>query len=160
MIVERYQPYLSQLAYRLTGWSADSADVVQETLVVAWTKLGGFRGDSSLKTWLTGIAVRVARGHQRSDSRWRRWLGLERGVPAGAELTPDDRLAGLERQQRVHRVIRQLPANDREVIVLRYLESMSIDRMAGVLGISRNAVDTRLHRAKARLARALSEERA
>ncbi len=160
MIVQRYEPYLSQLAYRLTGWSADSADVVQETLVVAWSKLSTFRGDSSLKTWLTGIAVRVARGHQRSETRWRRWLGMDRGVPAGTELTPGDRLASAERQQHVHRALRRLSAGDREVIVLRYLESMSIAKMAEALGVRRNAVDTRLHRAKARLAKALSEEQA
>ena len=156
VIIARYETYLNRLAYRLTGWSADSADVVQETLVAAWTQLPHYRGDASLKTWLTGIAIRVARKHQRRDSRWRRWLSTER-TPTTEPVSPDNGAVVNEQHARLHAAIRGLTARDREVLVLRYLEEMPIDQIAATLHIKRAALDVRLHRARQRLAEEMGE---
>jgi RNA polymerase sigma-70 factor (ECF subfamily) len=60
-------------------------------------------------------------------------------------------MAEAERHERVRWAVRQLPPKDREVIVLRHLEQMDLDDVAAVVGASRNAVEVRLHRARAKL---------
>jgi RNA polymerase sigma-70 factor (ECF subfamily) len=58
---------------------------------------------------------------------------------------------GSERSEQVRRAVRELPVRYREVVVLRYLEGMDAEGTARVLGLSRNAMEVRLHRAKRRL---------
>ena len=157
-IVAAHQARVARLAWRLLGWSHDIEDVVQDVFVAALEHLPGFRGDSSLATWLTAIAVNKCR-----SARRRRLLRLRFASPgpgrAGRDAgeAPDSGLLRRERHRRVRRAVRGLPRRLREVVVLRYLEEMPIEQIAKVLSISPGAVGSRLHRARLRLAADLSE---
>ena len=65
-IVERTEPVLRRLLGRLCGRHADIDDLVQETYLRVWRGFGRFRGESSLTTWMTRIAVNVSRNWARS----------------------------------------------------------------------------------------------
>jgi RNA polymerase sigma-70 factor (ECF subfamily) len=142
------QDRLRRLVHRLLGWRGnDVDDLVQDVLLSAWQHRAAFRGDSSLSTWLVRIAVRRVQRH----ARWQRLRdGLRALVPAsdvGTAATPP---LGDEIQS-VHRAMASLRHGDREVLVLRYLEDRSIEDTAQALGISRQAADQRLSRARQRL---------
>lgn len=152
-IVRLHAPAVSRLVQRLLGWPGDVEDVVQEVFVVALEKLshprspGGFQGRSSLRTWLMGVAIGRCRSWRTRMWRWRR----------RREATEQSAEAAHERLQRdeacaaVRRAIRGLPQKLREVVVLHYLQEMTIEEVAAVLSLSRGAVDVRLHRARTKL---------
>ena len=157
-------PRLRRLVHRLLGWpgTTEVDDVVQEVLLAAWRHRKTFRGDASLSTWLTRIAIRKAQNHVRAASVRRRlfgWcLGSAADEPAAPVLGDDVQATQLDRTQRA---MHRLAQKDREVLVLRYLEQRDIEQIADALGCSRAAVDARLTRARQRLRAELGlEERA
>ncbi len=153
-VLLRQQDRLRRLVQRLLAWSGEAGeieDVVQETLLRAWTHRRRFRGDCALETWLSRIALNAARSHVRRRRRWARRARpldgeIEDGSGGGAG---DGRPA--EAHAAVHRGLAALSHRDREVLVLRYLERRPIVDIAGLLGVGRAAVDARLSRARARL---------
>jgi RNA polymerase sigma-70 factor (ECF subfamily) len=146
-LVACYQRRIAGLAYRLLGWPSDVDDVVQDVLVTMIDKLPTFRGDAALSTWVYRITVSCCR-------RQRRWAWLRRravaDVPASAAPSSPAADAS-EKRACVRAAVQQLRPVHREVIVLHYLEGLSTVETAAVLGISRGAVDVRLHRARTAL---------
>ncbi|HZN38712.1 MAG TPA: sigma-70 family RNA polymerase sigma factor [Planctomycetota bacterium] len=157
-------PRLRRLVHRLLGWpgTTEVDDVVQEVLLAAWRHRQTFRGEASLGTWLTRIAIRKAQNHVRAATVRRRlfgwWLPSAADEPAAPALADDVHAAQLDRTQRA---MHRLAQKDREVLVLRYLEQRDMAQIADALGCSRAAVDARLTRARQRLRAELGlEERA
>ncbi len=150
------QPRLRRLIHRLLGWPAGSSevdDVLQETLLAAWRHRDSFRGHAGVSTWLHRIAVNKTNSHTRAQRRRRRffgWLGLvtEPVAAAGPLGGPCD---GDTRLDATHAAMQRLSHQDREVLVLRYLEQRDVTEVGELLGCSRAAVDARLSRARNRL---------
>ncbi|MBU0638962.1 MAG: sigma-70 family RNA polymerase sigma factor [Planctomycetes bacterium] len=143
---------MARVCYRLLGWRQDIEDVVQDVFLVALRGLPDFRGDSRIETWLTRVAVNTCRSHLRRRALWlrvRAVLRCERQESAASPAEHD--LARHERVGQVQRALRRLPARDREVLVLRYLEGLPVAELAAVLEVSHNAVEVRLSRARKRL---------
>ena len=160
-VVEVYAPRVSRLAYRLLGWSggaSDVEDVVQDVFVAVLRHAGRFDGRSSLSTWITSIAVNHCRSlRRRLAARVRAMAAVfRRARRSGAAHAADESAIRDDDAERVREAVRQLRPADREVIVLHYLEQADAAEVAAILGVSKNAVEVRLHRARARL-RALLE---
>jgi RNA polymerase sigma-70 factor, ECF subfamily len=158
-----YQAHVQQVARwaeRLAGPYLDAEDIVQEVFIVAYERLSGFRGDSSLSTWLFGITDRVVR-HRRRKERWRRWLSGSADDTAGhLPSTASDPLRRTERNQTaaaVYRVLDRLSDRDRQILILCELEEGTADEVAALLGAQATTVRVRLHRARARFRRAYQE---
>ena len=157
LLVSLYQGRIARLAYRLLGWSGDVDDVVQDVFLAALRNAGSFRAEASLWTWLTRITLNRCRTHQRRRlirQRLRQVLSRRRPCasgPADAGAICDE-VAGA-----VRAAVAALPARDREVIVLFYLEQQSAPQIAVLLGTSANGVELRLHRARAKLRIALQK---
>lgn len=142
-----------RLVHRLLGWSsAEVEDVVQEVFLAAMTRRSQFRGEAALATWLAAIAVNRCRSHQRGLGRRLRLLaGLASRTRELLAPPPEEGLQEREMLAEVRKAVRELPARAREVVVLRYLEGFSPEQTAEALGLSRGAVEVRLHRARRRL---------
>jgi RNA polymerase sigma-70 factor (ECF subfamily) len=159
-LVEMHQERVMRLAHRLLGWRGGAAeDVAQEVFLVALRRIGSFRGESSLATWLSAITIRQCRREKwRIWRRWHRrlgqWMSGGEAGPAGPADAPAERD---EMAVRVRQAVERLPPSEREVVVLHYLEGMEVAEMAAALGASRNAIDVRLHRARQRLKELLRE---
>jgi RNA polymerase sigma-70 factor (ECF subfamily) len=151
-LISEHQPTVRRLMGRLTGWSPDTDDLVQDVFVRAIEHANAFRGDSRVATWLTRIAINVCRGYHRKRTMrrllWRQW-SVQR--PAEAESDASQTAQDLDRARYVNQAVQRLRPGEREVIVLHYLEAMEIEQVAALLGISRGAVEVRLHRARKRL---------
>jgi RNA polymerase sigma-70 factor (ECF subfamily) len=154
----------------------DPSDVVQEALADAWAKLPEYLSERPIPfyPWLRQLAwkklVDLHRKHVGAQARSvRREAHLDLALPdrSGAELaerlaasgtSPSRRAIREEVRLRVKGLLDGLPANDREVLVLRYLEHLSTAEIAAVLGIGEGAVKMRHLRALERLREVLDGE--
>lgn len=155
-LVERETPALRRLVYRLLGWEADVDDVVQEVLIAAWAKIDSYRGDSLVATWLSAIAIRQCRKVIRRKQLWRNAHEYLRPLGFTArEADAESSLEAMETEDKQKRLIqlaiKKLPQNQREVLVLVYLESNSLTATAELLGIKKNTAEKRISRAKENL---------
>lgn len=125
----------------------EADDVVQETFMRALEAIGRFEGRSSLKTWLYGIANRVALQRLRKTRRWS-WLGrLGDHDPKGDAPGP----SGIERSEKqiaIDQALAKLPDHQRAVVVLRVYEDLSYAEIAQTLGIRRPTAESRMARAR------------
>jgi DNA-directed RNA polymerase specialized sigma24 family protein len=143
VLYRRHAPYLYRLALRLLGGGRGEAeDAVQETWLRAVPRLGEFRGDAALRTWLAGFTINCCRELLRT---------------APAEPPPALRAAaaggvGVD----LERAIAELPQGYREVLVLHDLEGYTHEQIAERLRISAGTSKSQLSRAR----RALREKMA
>ena len=153
----RHQPAVARLVRRLCAWPSEIDDVVQEVFVRAWEKIGSFRAESALPTWLAGIAVRVCRSAHR---RKLRDAAPERDLPVRMNhvSNPEGELVEIERATAVRRAVGHLSPRLREVVVLHYLEGLGPLEVAHVLRVRRGTVDMRLSRAREALRNLLGSE--
>ena len=161
--VVRHEPGVRRLVHRLLGWpktAVDVDDIVQEVLLLAWRHRHRFRGDAAWGTWLVHIGINTTRNHQRRRALWRRLFVEPSGHPHDESTEPMAPAAGVDLDEKlapVRAAMADLKHRDRELLVLRYLEQRSIEEIAVDLGLSRNAVDVRLSRARQRLRELLPE---
>jgi RNA polymerase sigma-70 factor, ECF subfamily len=156
-IMERHNRRLYRIARSILWNDSEAEDAVQEAYVNALTHLGGFRGDSSLATWLARITMNEALGRLR---RKRSAMDLETFEAQRTEaqiikfpqtVTSDDperTMAQREILQLVERATDNLPEIFRIVFMTRVIEGMSVEETAGLLGLQPETVKTRLHRAR------------
>jgi RNA polymerase sigma-70 factor, ECF subfamily len=151
---------LYRLARGILRNDAEAEDVVQETYVRAFTHLKDFRGDSSLATWLSRIAMNEALGRLRRRRSGVEWSSLPEGTLeaqiiqfplSSAADDPEKSMAQREIQHVVERAIDELPEAFRLVFVTRVLEGMNVEETAEILKLKPETVKTRLHRARSLL---------
>lgn len=151
---------LYRLARGILCNDGEAEDVVQETYVRAFTHLGDFRGDSSLATWLSRIAMNEALGRLRRRRPGVEWTSLPQGTLeaqiiqfplSSAADDPEKSMAQREIQHVVEHAIDELPEAFRLVFITRVIEGMNVGETAEILGLKPETVKTRLHRARAML---------
>lgn len=148
--------YLWALLGRL-GVPHDSIeDVVQEVFLVLHRKRAEFRGASSVRTWLHGIAVHTARRYRAKLDRRAHEPIEDREIAAEPAL--EHELGAREALQQLDRVLASLPDDQREVFVLIEVAELGAPEVAELLGLKLNTVYSRLRLARARLQRSLHEE--
>ncbi len=155
-LVALYERRVARLAQRLLGWVGDVDDVVQDVFLAVYEQGHKFRGDSDLWPWLTAITVNKCRSRMRRHFMKLRWLHSRPPEGPGSKAADHDALRD-ETSAKVRTAVRALPAKDREVIVLYYLEDRPVVEISAMLGSSENAIDVRLHRARKRLKELLGE---
>jgi RNA polymerase sigma-70 factor (ECF subfamily) len=160
VIVERYEPRVAATVVGMLGPGDEAEDVGQETFIRLYRSLDRFRGDASLGTYLTRIAINrsltALRRRRRWTSRFVRKDDGERELPdaAGDLRTEIDRE---DDARRVHRAIDRLSPDHRAVVVLRMIDGCSTREAAAILGVPPGTVMSRLARALGRLESELKE---
>lgn len=133
-----------RLALRILGSSAEAEDVVQDALYRAWRALAQFRGEAKFSTWLYRIVWRVASDRARIPAH----LPLDVETYAGSVDDPAVFTERSEQKEATLQAIRQLPAMQRAVIALFYLEDLPLKEVAAILDLPVGTVKTHLHRAR------------
>jgi RNA polymerase sigma-70 factor (ECF subfamily) len=118
-------------------------DAVQEVFLVVHRRLAAFEGRSSIKTWIFGIALRVAKDCRRASRRKGPHEPLDDSLPDPA-VRPDDALANAEVVTFVERFLARLDADKRAVFILAELEEMTAPEIADALGVRLNTVYSRI----------------
>jgi RNA polymerase sigma-70 factor, ECF subfamily len=157
IIMERHNRRLYRIARGILRNDTEAEDVVQEAYVNAFTRLDGFRGDSSLATWLARIAMNEALGRVRRErlavdldtfEAQRTEAQIIQFPQAVTSDDPDRTMAQREILQLVERATDNLPEIFRIVFITRVIEGMSVEETADLLGLQPKTVKTRLHRAR------------
>jgi RNA polymerase sigma-70 factor (ECF subfamily) len=154
-IVERYQDRIFSLIYGIVRDRHEVEDVAQEVFLKVYTRIQAFDERSKFYTWLYRVAANAAKDHVKKRSR-RPAVALEEDdvIPSTGD-NPVGHAAAAETRRLVREAIAALPLRYREVLTLRELDGLSYNEIAGVLKISIGTVESRLHRARAKLKRRL-----
>lgn len=160
-LYRRHTPALYRCALRCwSGRGEEAEEIVQETWTRALHQLAGFRGDSSLRTWLTGIALRCLRELERE--RTRTWTptqdrpeDLEAPPDEASQSGPFDHIS----TRALEAAIARLPGGYRRVLVLHDVEGFTHDEIAGLLEIAPGTSKSQLSRARRHLRSQLTEPR-
>jgi RNA polymerase sigma-70 factor (ECF subfamily) len=129
-------------------------DAAQEVFIVVHRRLGEFEGRSSIKTWVFGIARRVARDHRPSS----RQQPLE-GAREPASAAPDA-AARMEAAQELAELLGKLDEDKREAFMLVDLEEMTVPEAAEILDVNLNTIYSRVRAARQELAEMVARRRA
>jgi len=157
-IYARHAPAVFALAARLSGSPSDGEDLLQESWIRAAERLEDFRWESTLKTWLCGIAVNCWREQRRRSGRDG---GIEERLPAALEDGPPDD-APLPRAERIdlERAVAALADGFREVLILHDVHGYTHEEIAGLLGITAGTSKSQLSRGRRCLREMLGDRRA
>ena len=162
-LMRRHRDATYRLARSHAGGDADAAlDIVQETFVAAFAALHRYDAARPFRGWLTRIAINKCRDQARRRAV-RRFFAfarpLEEAVDAhDAAPGPDVALGAAQEVRRIERAVAALPGTLREVLLLRTIEQLTQAETAQALGISAKAVETRLYRARQKLAAMLRDD--
>ena len=167
-IMQRNNRRLYRVARSVVHDDGEAEDVVQAAYVSAFSSLDQFRGDASLGTWLTRIALNEALGRLRRQRPTVGFAILDAESSGKSQIIPfplmspdmDPERAAAQHQIRhlIEGAIDGLPEIFRVVFVMREMEDMSIEETAGILGLQPATVKTRLHRARRLLRQALNDQ--
>ena len=154
-LARQYRPRLLRFVMASVR-DEDLADtIVQDTLLKAWRNRGGFRGDCTVNTWLTGIAVNLIRDHARTQ-KFKFWRKAKATAVDASDManqlrasgsSPEGSLLAREQVLQVQAAMEELSPNQRTVFLLRFIEEMDLAEIALSMDMPVNTVKTHLHRA-------------
>ena len=155
-IVGRYEKFVYSAVFAELKNTDDAFDVSQEVFIRLYNAAGGFRCESTLKTWLYRMCKNCAYDYMRKYYKNRPVSLTVRDseeetaddIDIVSEETPEDEVIRKEKIQAVRKAILNLPEDQRDVIVLRELEGLQYLEIAEILGISEGTVKSRISRAR------------
>ncbi len=151
-LIERYQRPLRYFVSRLLDDAQSSEDIFQDTWLTVIRRIHGLREPDAFSTWL----YRIARNKVYQQLRRRKaWSELNDDIAVPNEQADDS--VSLEDAARVHRCLKELRPEHKEVLMLRFLEQMSYQQIAEVLDCNLGTVKSRVYYAKLALKRELEK---
>jgi len=158
-LYDRHMRSVWRVVYRVTNGASDVEDIVHATFLKVPQLASRFDGRPSARSWLIGIALRLAQRHARTLHRFTRMLGRFAHVTQDADrLDPESRAIGRAKLAVLERAVGKLSAPKKAVFVLIELEGLSHDDVARDLDVPLATVRTRLFHAKRELREALARE--
>ena len=148
-LAKRYYAAMVAVGYSVLTDHSLAEDAAQESLARAMVKLCGLKNKTKFAPWLAAICRNVAKdmvtARRKQVCSENIWQAVE------------DKAGGDEQAETVRNAIEKLAAAERELVVLRYYNSLSYEQISAVLGISKPAINGRLKRAKRKLAKFLRD---
>lgn len=153
-LVRRYQRPISAYVYRMVGDYESALDLTQEIFIKVYSSLRRYRPEFKFSTWIYKIAHNAAVDHLRRSSTREQSiingsesdtfeLPIESGRPS-----PEQESERKERRIEIEAVVRTLPSNYRELIILRHSQDLTYDEIVEVTGLPLGTVKNRLFRAR------------
>jgi RNA polymerase sigma-70 factor (ECF subfamily) len=156
-VVRLYRPRIFRFLLASLRDRDTAENLTQDCFLRAYMARGRFRGDCSLSTWLMKIAMNLLRDHLRSR-RMRFWTKTRESALDPMDVSdwlpderssPEESFAARVQVKAVWEAVNKLPANQRSVFVLRFVEEMELKEIADVTGMNPSTVKTHLYRALA-----------
>ena len=155
-IVEIYSNSIYQLGYRMLGNRHEAEDIAQEAFIRAYVNIKSFNQDLKFSTWLFRIATNLCIDRIRKkkpDYYLDAEVSGTDGLTMYSQLAsnsplPEKELESLELQESVQKEIIKLPEKYRSVIVLKYIEELSLNEISEILDLPLGTVKTRIHRGR------------
>lgn len=165
-LVSRHQRLLYDLSFRLTGDASEAEDIAQAAFIKMFSSLGSYKKELSFKNWAYTITLNIARNRLKRKALLK-FLPLGIFFPANGEedsrvqepaeagSSPDARLAVTDMRSSLENAISGLPEELKTAFVLYHLHKNPVKDISETLGISPNAVNIRIFKARERLAKEL-----
>jgi RNA polymerase sigma-70 factor, ECF subfamily len=155
-IVEIYKNSIFQLCYRMLGNRHEAEDIAQEAFIRAYVNIKSFNQELKFSTWLFRIATNLCIDRIRKkkpDYYLDAEVAGTDGLTMYSQLAshaplPEKELESLELQETVQKEILNLPEKYRSVIVLKYMEELSLNEISEILDMPLGTVKTRIHRGR------------
>lgn len=153
VLVSRWEQPLFRFVYRLLPRYDDARDICQETFLRILKSSDRFRDGSRFSTWMYQIALNLCRDQQRRQKRWGRILSADPGAAERARAAPSSSVEGdpgraIERGEATRAVqwaLAQIPAEQREVLILKEFEGLRFREIAEILGCPESTVKSRMY---------------
>jgi RNA polymerase sigma-70 factor (ECF subfamily) len=154
-LARTYRARLLRFVTYSTGDPDLAETIAQDTLLRAYNSRDKFRGECSVSTWLTGIAINMLRDHQRTQ-RYKFWKKVESTAIDVHEMAsflpadgsnPEGQLLAKEKVKHLAGILETLSKNQRTVFLMKFSEEMPVATISEVLGMPVTTVRTHLHRA-------------
>jgi RNA polymerase sigma-70 factor, ECF subfamily len=152
ILVRRHNQRMFRAARAITRTDVDAEDVLQQAWLGVYKNLAQFRGEASFPAWATRIAVNEAIALTRKRPI------IAEVVEAASEIALDADLARAQIGALLEHCLANIPQGNREVMVLRDILELDTAETAACLGLTEEAARVRLHRARAAIAAALTEQ--
>jgi len=154
-LVRTYRPRLLRFVTFSIGDPDLAESITQDCFLKAYNGSGSFRGDCSVNTWLTSIALNLIRDQQRLQKFrfWRQARATAIDVSDAAnflashESSAEARILAIERTEQVQAALENLSVNQRAIFLMRFAEDMDLAEIAATIKMPINTVKTHLHRA-------------
>jgi RNA polymerase sigma-70 factor (ECF subfamily) len=147
-VYETYQPRITSLMMRMTGGDYDEAfDLCQQAFLRVFDRIGDFRGDSALGTWIHRVAVNEALQYLRRKKRYQRITEAIAEDPRHCDPFTEDPSVSID----VRDALRQLPDRMQTMVRLRYEDGLDYSEIARTLGVKQGTVASGLNRARRQL---------
>ncbi|MDP4086115.1 MAG: RNA polymerase sigma factor SigW [Bacillota bacterium] len=163
-VVEIYKNKVYLLCYRMLGNSHEAEDIAQEAFIRAFVNIKSYKQEFKFSTWLFRIATNLCIDRLRkkkpdfyldAEVEGTEGLTMYSQVPSNTQL-PENELESLELQDTVQKGILNLPEKYRTVIILKYIEDLSLNEISEILDMPLGTVKTRIHRGREALRKQLS----
>ncbi len=163
-LVRQYQAKLFRIAYGITLDREESADIVQDVLLRVYQHIRTFKGDSKFYFWLRRITINMCLNWHRRWKRRFRWRHqpLEKGegenvMELGTEsYSPETLYREKELEKILQEGLKTIPEDARTVFILKEMEGLSYEDIAGILKINKGTVSSRIFYARQKLKRSIS----
>ncbi len=154
-LVRNYRPRLLRFVTFSIGDPDMAETIVQDTFFKAYKAREGFRGDSSVNTFLTSIALNLIRDQQRTQKFrfWKQFRATAMDVTdvasfaTAAGSSPETQMLAKEKVARLYTVIETLSPTQRMVFLMKFTDEMDVQEISDVMKMPVNTVKTHLHRA-------------
>jgi RNA polymerase sigma-70 factor (ECF subfamily) len=156
ILVRRHQDMLYGHAMRMVGRGDVAADLVQASLIKAYTSLDRCRNPDAFGAWAYRIVSNRCKDYLKNVRR--KDVTLDDAPPAAGLQDPEDDLERSELRRRLDRALAALPEDQREAFVMKHEEGRSYNEMAELLDMSVGALKMRVHRARETLQELLEAE--
>lgn len=150
-IFTRYERRIYNFTYRMMGNIEDANDLTQETFLRAYRALDKTDQELNINAWLHRIASNACMDvlRRRKRFRWFPWEETRHDEPSHRfEDNPERTVVGNESQELVRRVLARMSPRNRQALILREYEGLSVNEIAEVLNASRSAVKSMLFRGR------------
>ncbi|WP_050613685.1 RNA polymerase sigma factor SigW [Bacillus testis] len=163
-IVEIYKDKVFQLCYRMLGNRHEAEDMAQEAFVRAYVNIHSFNIKRKFSTWLYRIATNLCIDRIRkkkpdyyldAEIAGTEGLDMYSQIPSSTKK-PEEEVESLELQDTIQKEILKLPEKYRTVIVLKYIEELSLKEISEILDLPIGTIKTRIHRGREALRKQLS----
>lgn len=155
-LIEIYKDKIFQLAYRMVGNRQDAEDIAQETFLRVYANLNSYDENYKFSTWIYRIATNLCidRGRKKRPDFY-----LDAEVETGDGLdwysrlssqdkTPEDKVVTQELQETVQDALSQLQPKYRSIMILRYIEDLSLQEISEIVKLPVTTIKTRIHRGR------------
>ena len=147
VLVDRYKKMIYNVAYRMVGDEDTAKDIAQDSFIAAYNGLAQFRFSSKFSSWLYSIALNKCRDHLKLEKNTVSEDAIADTLASGGASPERCAVAG-ECRDLLQEALGRLPAEYRQVLVLKHIEELDYQEIAEITGASIPALKVRAHRGR------------